>query len=282
MPRLLVQLSDLHITAPGRLACGRVDTAEHLERAVQTVMRLRPSPTAVLITGDLTDSGQAAEYAQLRSLLQPLRAPVFLLPGNHDDTERLRTAFADHAYLRSGGPFVQYAVDLGGLRLVVADSVAPEAPHGELCAARLRQLEALLAQDRQTPTVLALHHPPFLSGIAHMDEIGLRNPDALAAVVLRHPQIERVLCGHLHRSTQVRWAGTIAMSAPSTAHQICMDLEAAAVGAYTLEPAGLLVHAWSHGGAIVSHVVPSGRFDGPYPFHADADPIGRGGDRALP
>jgi 3',5'-cyclic AMP phosphodiesterase CpdA len=237
---------------------------------VQAVLRLPQPAHAVLITGDLTDFGRTDEYAHLRRLLQPLRCPVYLLPGNHDDRKSLCEAFPDHGYLQqAAGGFLQYAVDLGGLRLVAGDTVAQGQPHGELCAARLRQLDTLLAQDARTPTMLALHHPPFATGIGHMDAIGLRQADALAAVVRRHPQVDRVVCGHLHRSVQARWAGTLAMTAPSTAHQVCLDLAADAASAYTMEPPGFVVHAWSDRLPLVSHLVAIGVFDGPHPFHAD-------------
>ena len=272
MTRLLVQLSDPHIKAPGSLAYGRVDTALFLTRAVKSVLALPQHAEAVLITGDLTDHGRADEYAHLRRLLQPLRCPVYLLPGNHDERAALRAAFPDHAYLqtatRSDG-FVQYAADLSGLRLVVADSVHAGAPHGQLCTERLQQLDALLSQAPSSPTVLAMHHPPFMTGIGHMDENGLREPSALEALVRRHPQIERIVCGHLHRSIQTRWAGTLAMTAPSTAHQVCLDLSAKAASAFVMEPPGFVVHAWGPNLPLVSHVAASGQFDGPYPFHAD-------------
>ena len=269
MPRVLVQLSDPHIKAPGSLAYGQVDTAAFLGRAVEAVRRLRQPADAVVITGDLTDFGRSDEYAHLRALLQPLACPVYLLPGNHDDRHGLRRAFPEHAWMQAGGPFVQYAVDLGGLRLVVADTVVPQAAHGEMCNERLRQLDELLSQDRRTATVVALHHPPFASFIGHMDEIGLRRADALAELIANHPQVERVICGHLHRSIQVRWAGTLAMSAPSTAHQVCLDLAPDAASAFALEPAGFLVHAWTAGGPLVSHQMAVGDYPGPFPFHAD-------------
>ena len=70
-PYLLVQLSDPHITHPGRLISGRVDTAACLRQAVDRLLQLRPRPVAVLISGDLVDAGHPAEYAQLRELLEP-------------------------------------------------------------------------------------------------------------------------------------------------------------------------------------------------------------------
>ena len=68
---VIVQLSDPHLVAPGRMLMGRIDTAALLAQAVAAVGRLRPAPAAVLLTGDLVDAGRADEYAHLRTLLAP-------------------------------------------------------------------------------------------------------------------------------------------------------------------------------------------------------------------
>ncbi|MEP7302432.1 MAG: phosphodiesterase [Caldimonas sp.] len=269
MPKLLVQLSDTHIRRPGQLAYRRVDTAAFLAQAVAAVLALPQAPAAVVVTGDLTDFGRPAEYAHLRALLAPLACPLYLLPGNHDDRAELRRAFPEHDWLRtSGDAFLHYAVDLGGLRLVAIDTSVAKAPHGELGAAQLAWLDAALAEDRSTPTVVAMHHPPFPTFIGHMDEIGLQQGGrGLAAVIARHPQVERIVCGHLHRSIQTRFAGTIAMTAPSTAHAVSLDLASDAASTFEMQPPGFLVHAWSPTGGVVSHLAFSGGFAGPFPFH---------------
>jgi len=270
MNRYLVQLSDPHIKAPGLLAYGRVDTAAYLARAVAAVNALPQPADAVVVTGDLTDFGRADEYAHLRMLLDGLRCPVYLMPGNHDDRAGLRAGFADHAYLQGACDLVQYAVDLGGLRLIAADTVVPGASHGSLLPDRIADLDRMLGEKPNLPSIVAMHHPPFRTLIGHMDEIGLcTGAEDLAAVIGRHPRVERVICGHLHRSIQVRWAGTIAMCAPSTAHQVALDLSINAPSAFVLEPPGFLVHAWDESGAVVTHLKPVGDFAGPFPFHQD-------------
>src|SRR5436309_218130 len=77
---------------------------------------------------------------------------------------------------------------------------------------QLDWLDATLAQAPATPTIIALHHPPFATGIRHMDAMGLDPDDAVAfgAVVAQHEQVERVQAGHLHRTIVRRWCGTIA------------------------------------------------------------------------
>ena len=69
MTTFLYQVTDLHIREPGRKAYGRLDTAPYLKQAVQTIARCPQPPTAVVLTGDLTDFGRLAEYQHLRELL---------------------------------------------------------------------------------------------------------------------------------------------------------------------------------------------------------------------
>lgn len=262
---ILVQLSDPHVVADGRLAYGVADTVAMLHAAVDTIGGLDPAPDAVLVTGDLVDRGESAEYEVLRHVLARLPVPVHLVVGNHDDRDALRDVFPDWPELHVGGPFVQYVTDHGPIRLVVLDSHVPGEPGGRLCPDRLAWLDDVLARERDRPTVLAVHHPPFRTGIAHMDAMALDDPAGLAAVVARHGQVERVLCGHLHRPIHARFAGTIASTAPSPAHQVALDLDPEAPAAFTLEPPGLAVHTWIPGTGLVSHQVPVGRW-GRHPF----------------
>jgi len=268
MTTLLLQLSDLHIREPGRLAYGRLDTAPYLTLAVDTILRLPQQPDAVVLTGDLTDFGRASEYAHLRSLLAPLSMPLYLMPGNHDDREQMRRSFPEHTYLGSSG-FVQYSVAVADLQLIALDTVVSGASHGGLCDQRLQWLADTLDQHRDRPVVIAMHHPPFSTLIGHMDQIGLlQGATELEKLVALHPNVERVVCGHLHRSIQSRFGGTLAMTVPSPAHQVCLDLAPHAPSAWTLEPPGFVLHALSDTKQLSSHTVASGRFDGPHPFHA--------------
>jgi 3',5'-cyclic AMP phosphodiesterase CpdA len=266
---LLCQISDLHIKAERKLAYGRVDTAGMLERCVAAILRLAPAPDAVLITGDLVDRGSDAEYELLAQLIAPLSTqghlPVYLIAGNHDERDALRRNFPAHTYLRQWAPFVQYAIDAHALRIVALDTVIPGQGGGLVCAERLDWLDRTLSQAPEQATVILMHHPPFITGIGHMDRVGLDNSDALEAVVRRHPQVERVLCGHLHRSIQARFGGTVASTCPSTAHQVALDLGQPSPDNFVMEPPGYQLHFWN-GKQLVTHTAVLGDFAGPYPF----------------
>lgn len=262
---LLCQISDLHIRAEGKLAYGVVDTAMMLSRCVAHILTLAQPPSAVVITGDLVDFGRQEEYQRLRTLLAPLPMPFYLLPGNHDDRREMIRAFPDHTYIDRHSDHLQFAIDSLPVRLVALDTVVPGESGGMLCSSRLAWLERTLCAAAHRPTIIAMHHPPFVTGIGHMDRIGFANREELARVIARHPQVERIICGHLHRSITTRFAGTIASTCPSPAHQVALDIDSNASDRFVLEPPGFHLHWWS-GGRLVSHTAVVGNYPGPYPF----------------
>ena len=264
---LIAQISDMHVTVDGELLYRRIDTAGFLERAVAHLNALDPRPDLVIATGDLVDGGAPEEYARLKRLLAPLAMPVHLIPGNHDARDALRAAFADHAYLPPTG-FLHYTIEERPVRLIALDTLVPGKGYGALCAERLDWLEARLGESGR-PTVLFMHHPPFDCGIAAFDGMGLNEGgERLAEIVRRHANVERVMCGHVHRPIQVRWAGTMASIAPSTAHQVTLDLHDKAPLSMMMEPPGLALHLWRAGTGLVTHMSYIGTYDGPRPFRS--------------
>jgi len=262
---LIAQISDTHLKRQDELLYGRIDTAAYLERAVVHVNVLDPRPDIVIATGDLVDGGKPEEYANLRRVLAPLSMPVHLIPGNHDARDALREAFPEHAYLPASG-FLQYVVEGLPVRLIALDTLVPGKPHGELCNERLDWLEARLAESDR-PTLLFMHHPPFDCGIAAFDKARLNDGgERLSELVRRHGNVERILCGHVHRPIQVQWAGTMASIAPSTAHQATLDLREDSPLSMMMEPPGLAPHQWRPGTGLVTHVSYVGSYEGPRPF----------------
>ncbi|HEY2000510.1 phosphodiesterase [Paraburkholderia sp.] len=266
---LLAQISDLHIKQPGALAYRRVDTGAALARCVAALNALNPRPDAVIMTGDLVDQGDPEQYEHLKTLLAPLQMPYYLLVGNHDDRAALRAAFPGREELRTGGEFVHYAVDLGPLRVIALDSMVPGQSPGNLCDARLAWLAGQLDNAQGKPVVIALHHPPFECGIGHMDDLRL-DPLAtqkLAALIARYPNVERVICGHVHRPMFARFGGTIASAVASPAHQVALDLRADAPSAFRMEPAAYALHRYEPASGLVTHHAYVDAADGPYPFY---------------
>jgi 3',5'-cyclic AMP phosphodiesterase CpdA len=246
-PFLLVQLSDSHIGATWAVG----DPSAGLRAAVESVRRLGNAPDALLISGDLADHAADAEYEHVRDLLAPLDAPVYVLPGNHDDRDTLRRHFDVPGAI---GTPVQYAVELGPLRLVVLDSTRPGEARGELDAQRLAWLDRELAAAADRVTLLAMHHPPLSTGSPVWDEIGLPLADrrALGEVVRRHPHVQRIVAGHVHRTIAADLAGRAVLAVPSTYVQARLDFSATGLE-FGADPPGFAVHAMLEG-ELASHV----------------------------
>jgi 3',5'-cyclic AMP phosphodiesterase CpdA len=245
MTMLIAHLSDPHITT-GPL--GGVPAAG-LQLALARVMALRPLPDCVVITGDLADHGRPDEYAALREIIGGFPLPLHLVTGNHDNRETLLDTFG-------GGPLLgesmeaHYAVDYPQATVVVLDSLIPGSAAGRLGRAQLGWLDGVLDRRPDRPAVLALHHPPVPVGIPFLDGMRLLDGDGLGEVIDAHPNVVRVMAGHVHRTIS---SGLLTV-APSTYRQTGLVLDSDGPPGYLAEPTGFLLHMVG-GGSCVTHSV---------------------------
>lgn len=207
----LVQITDTHIVPKNShwLSDPATQTAERLSRAIARINELVPD--AVILSGDATDDGSPASYEHLKELLAPLKAPLFVTPGNHDNRGALRAAFS----LPAG--FIQYSVDAFPVRLLCLDSHIPGEAGGLLCSERLDWLEEALQTHPEKPTLLFLHHPPVKTGMKCFDNILLAPSPRFERLVESHPQILALLCGHYHHLCISTYSSKLCYLAPSVA-----------------------------------------------------------------
>jgi 3',5'-cyclic AMP phosphodiesterase CpdA len=267
---LICQLTDLHVRPRG-LAANRVSETNVLtERAFRVVAAFTPRPDVVIITGDLTECGLEAEYANLSAMLgRTLSMPVYVIPGNHDRRDNLRAGLAHLPGVTTDPDYVQYAVEDHPVRLVMLDTLVPGANHGELSDTKLQWLDRTLAAQPTKPTLVGMHHPPFATGIPHMDRISLLSPETFRSVIARHPQVERIICGHHHRPIVGQCAHAIASISPSVAHQVELTFDPSAPGSFNFEPPAFQLHMWHEATGFVAHTVYTNNYDGPFPFVTD-------------
>jgi 3',5'-cyclic AMP phosphodiesterase CpdA len=149
------------------------------------------------------------------------------------------------------------------------DSSVPGAPHGEIDGSTMNWLDVTLAASTSHPALVFLHHPPFMTGIGHMDRQNLRNREELAAVLRRHSRVRLIASGHVHRATVTMFAGVAATICPAPNHAVALDLDGQYPPSFKIEPPGFHLHVWFAGngyGDVVTHMVPIGHFEGPHPF----------------
>ena len=263
---LVAQITDLHVRPKGKAAYGIVDTEAHLRRLIATLNDLDPKPDLVLATGDLTDFGLPEENAHLAELLALINAPVRPVMGNHDIRENFQEVFGGRNEVPATG-FVNYTVELDPIRVVILDSVRAGSHEGLLDTERLAWLDETLAMRPTTPSLLALHHPPVSTRLKH--NFDFPGANELGAVIAKHGQVRRVICGHNHEVAHVPWHGSLVSVAPSSAHQHKFDaLNPDPRFLIHMSTPGFMLYHWrpdlGASGDFVAFWVPVGPFEGPY------------------
>jgi 3',5'-cyclic AMP phosphodiesterase CpdA len=211
-PFLLAQISDPHLGEP---PIGGVKPKKALREVIAAIEALPNPVDAILVTGDLAEHAAPEEYALAAELIGRLGVPFHVLPGNKDDRATMREAFDLPGV--ADAP-LDYAADLGPLRLVVIDSTIPGEDRGDFTPAQLAGLEATLASAPEQPTIVAMHQPPLVTGMADWDAVIMTAADrrALGTVIERHSQVRAIVGGHLHRVAASALAGRPVIVAPST------------------------------------------------------------------
>lgn len=245
-PFVLAQISDTHVRADDDGAAAR-----QLKRAMAQAKDYRAD--VILLTGDLVNDERADEYVVLAETIADPPAPLYVLPGNHDDRARLRAALAGHTYLPAAGP-LSFAIDDFPVRVVAVDQIVPGETHGLLTPDHAAWLDRTLGAAPDKPTVVALHHPPFLTHDLLFDRIGLLDADLFAEVIARRRQVVRVICGHHHRVAvgQVAHAPVIVAPSSSWTYGLAMR-EGQQIAPKTSEQPGWMLHAWTPSGGFASH-----------------------------
>jgi len=252
---LIAQISDIHIAGWGKKAYGVAPTAENLARCIDHINLLNPQPDLLLVTGDITSKGLMEEAERAASLLDKLRCPYYIIPGNHDDRTVLWSAFGGQACPSRTGTFLSYVIGGYDVRLIAMDSTIPGAPGGEICESRATWLDECLTEAGHQPTVIFMHHPPIKCGVNETDIDGFIGADRLGRVIEKYTNIERIVCGHIHLLVHARWRGTVISTAPSMGMQLVLDLTLQRASEFVLEAPAYQLHYWTPGKNLVTHTV---------------------------
>lgn len=204
----LIQLTDIHLTTPGETIGGR-DPNANFRKALDHALSNHPDAEAVIITGDLSDWGEAPDYLRLKNILADIDTPVHLCIGNHDDRSAFLSVFPE---LADENGFVQQAIPLSGGTALLLDSWGPETHAGHFCETRAKWVNQQLHGDG--PFWIFMHHNPIPTHIAPVDQIMLLDADRLGAAIAPYREkIAHLFFGHCHLPLTGSFHG-IPVSAP--------------------------------------------------------------------
>ncbi len=208
----LVQITDSHLYAdPAQTLLG-LPTDESLKAVVELVRREQTAIDLVLATGDISQDGSAASYQRFAQQIAPLGAPMRWLAGNHDVTAVQQAA-------AQGAEWSQPVVALPFWRISLLDSSVDGEVYGSLQQEQLELLDSSLAAAGERNVLVCLHHHPVSVQSRWLDSIGLRNAEALFAVLERYSTVRCLLWGHIHQEVDIWREQVRLLATPSTCIQ---------------------------------------------------------------
>jgi Icc protein len=223
---LIAHLSDFHLFADKpETSLVRLDVEEACRTVVDDVVAFDPEIDLCLITGDLTDGGSAKDYELLLDVIGQIRAPVLVVPGNHDRRDGLREAFRGRLPFESDDT-LDYEMRFPGLRVLALDTLIEGRTEGRLSGTQLQWLRHRLATQTDGLTLIMMHHPAFPSSIPSLDRMALvEGRTEFAEIVASYGRPLRLFAGHIHRPFQAIWQGASCFVAGSPAfqHRLVLD-----------------------------------------------------------
>jgi 3',5'-cyclic AMP phosphodiesterase CpdA len=264
----IIQFSDTHLRIDGRLSFGKADTAKNLNAVINFFVKMRDQPDIYVLTGDLVDNGVYDAYLYLKEHLKKLPRPVFVVPGNHDEKTLFIDIFGEMCPAKNDiKPFICYTLEYFPVNIIAVDTTVSW-HHGGFLSNEVslwleRQLNAL---NKDKPTLVFSHHPPFLSGISIMDKPFV-NVDKYASILGKARNL-KLCCGHLHTAIATIWHGIPVQVCPPVSMLLEVNFTHDADIGFFLGNPGYVLHHYCDG-YINSHIltIPMGAdYNGPFPF----------------
>lgn len=189
-----------------------MNTYASCEAVLDLVYQTYPSPDLIVITGDIVQEPHAEAYKNLDALFQKFSCPIVVLFGNHDDPA---------LFLEKPHPKLQAvkSIQVGTWQILLLHSRKAGAVYGHLTNSELQFLRNSLAQSKFSPTLVALHHPPFSIGCSWLDNLRLSHEESFKDILKAHTQVKAVLCGHIHQAVDILYHHVRLLSCPSTCIQ---------------------------------------------------------------
>jgi Icc protein len=211
-PLRIAQITDTHLYASPDGELLGLNTRHCLEQVIELVTRSR-QPDLIVASGDLTHDGSEQAYLQVRECFSHINAPIYCLPGNHDEADALRSCMNSDCFhsIRSQC--------IAGWQMLFLDSTIPGDEGGHLKGNELKELDELLAACPDLPALIWLHHQPVLMGSRWLDTMAVDNPEAFFNIIDRHSQVRAVVWGHVHQAFEQQRNDVRLLATPSTCLQ---------------------------------------------------------------
>tara|TARA_X000000368_G_scaffold242103_1_gene191274 strand:- start:247 stop:1011 length:765 start_codon:yes stop_codon:yes gene_type:complete len=223
---IIAQISDTHlICVSSKFKVIAENRIKYLENCVSNILGLRPQPDAIIHTGDVSHNGLIEEYRLAYKILNRLNSPIFFTPGNRDDKNNLKSIFL-HSYLTNAerDQFI-YSTYFKDFRIISMDTSCKKNNQGEITLKGLEIFSQILMENKEIPTVIFMHHPPYDVSLSSNKNIEYNSEKLIPKFwkILESFNVIGLFCGHIHRNFQTKVGNIISQTLPPIALDLSRD-----------------------------------------------------------
>lgn len=218
----IIQITDLHIYLKEDLI-NNVDTKKNFNKVLSEIKGLNFD--FVVLTGDLSfNDGDFEVYEWIKlQLKQHDIGNYFVIGGNHDNASILAKVFSLEDKLSNQELYYFHEPNF-----IFLDTIK-----GYCSEEQLTWFANKVKEISELNPVIFMHHPPFKSGVPHMDNnYAFQQSEEFVNICNLNKNHSFVFCGHYHNEVTVLRGNITSFITPSTYLQMDMFEEEFKVGHY--------------------------------------------------
>ena len=199
-----IHITDLHLSHPDVKDPNlHTDTIATFTKIIDAISSMKLKPKFVILSGDLTNTGEKKSYELLKTLLKSFSIPVILALGNHDKRDWFHQVFNNKSSL---DPYFHDDI-YSGLHVITLDTSVPGRIAGAICIDQFDYLQKTLEKHKANPKLLILHHPPRIdSNGLPWGSLSMESTKKLQTV-LEGKNVIGIFSGHIHINRASHWNG---------------------------------------------------------------------------
>jgi len=209
----LIHITDCHLLNNTHDALKNTLPFSCLEQLVNRIKSNNLPADAIVVSGDISQTGNAESYQLFKQLLEQLKLPVFCVPGNHDDPIVLKSVYPNTPNELPSLHFI------GDDAIILLNSKLPGQEYGEISHAAMEKLDFLLQNNNHRQIIAVVHHQAVKIHSPWMDKIGLRQADKFLQTLAQYQNVKMLLFGHVHQEISSTHEHIQLYASPATCYQ---------------------------------------------------------------
>ncbi len=208
----IAHITDLHILGENQLNLG-VDVRENFKNILKDI-KADGTINKIVIGGNLGENDPSEEILLwVKAQLDQTGIDYRVIPGNHDNSQKLAKVFEIESELEEGRLFFWDELDFGKIFYL-------DTSNGDLPMHQLAWVEEECSKSYQK-FLLFMHQAPILGSVHFMDENHtLGNMNQVQKILRNINNIQGIFCGHFYNERTIRMYNHMVMITPSAFAQM--------------------------------------------------------------